>query len=31
MNLSDTIDIVEKVKFKWIPQTDVAKEYRVSP
>ena len=30
LSLSDTIDIVIKIKFKWIPSADVAKEYRVS-
>lgn len=30
LSLSDTIDIVAKVKFKWVPMNDVAKEYRVS-
>ncbi|MEC8141976.1 MAG: hypothetical protein VX071_00625 [Candidatus Thermoplasmatota archaeon] len=31
LGLSQTIDIVEKVKFKWIPYKDVAKEHRVHP
>ena len=31
LSLSDKIDIVEKVKFKFVPQDAVAKEYRVSP
>ena len=30
LSLSDKIDIVEKVKFKWVPQKEVAKEFRVS-
>ena len=30
LSLSDKIDIVEKVKFKWIPHKRVAREYRVS-
>lgn len=30
LGLSDIIDIVEKIKFKWIPMKDVAREYRVS-
>lgn len=30
MSLSEKIDIVEKVKFKWVPQAEVAREFRVS-
>ena len=30
LTLSETIDIVDKIKFKWIPYKDVAKEYRIS-
>ena len=31
LTLAEKIDIVDKVKFKWVPQDEVAKEFRVSP